>query len=143
MAQTATNFTEDDCEGISHTLFDELDQGKIIVIAWVMPCASCSYFGSSAYDAVQSFNESHPGIVEFYLTDDYANTSCSNISNWGTSNNMEHHTAFSSTAINMSDYGTDGMPKVVVLAGAEHRILYNENNGSITYDGVESAINSA
>jgi hypothetical protein len=139
-AQTATNFTEEDCEGISHTLFDDLDEGNVIVIAWVMPCYSCSYFGSRAYDAVQTFAETHPGKVEFYLTDDYANTSCSSISNWGTTNSMANHIAFSSTAINMSDYGTDGMPKVVVLAGSDHAVLYNKNNGSINYDDVVEAI---
>ena len=143
IAQTATNFTEDDCEGNSHTLFEELDEGKIIVIEWVMPCGSCSYFGGTAYDAVQSFSESHPGLVEFYLTDDYANTSCSSISSWGNTNNMENHTAFSSSAINMSDYGTDGMPKVVVLAGSTHQVYYNENNGSISENGVTEAINTA
>ena len=89
VAQTATNFTEEDCNSNSHTLFDELDEGKIIVIAWVMPCGSCSYFGSHAYDAVQTFTETHPGKVEFYLTDDYANTSCSNISSWGNANNIQ------------------------------------------------------
>tara|TARA_B100000780_G_C21100703_1_gene444172 strand:+ start:284 stop:1072 length:789 start_codon:yes stop_codon:yes gene_type:complete len=142
VAQTATNFTEEDCNSNSHTLFDELDEGKIIVIAWVMPCGSCSYFGSHAYDAVQTFTETHPGKVEFYLTDDYANTSCSNISSWGNANNMENHIAFSSEAISMSDYGTNGMPKVVVLAGNDHAVLYNENNGSISFEGVLEAITS-
>jgi hypothetical protein len=140
VAQTANNFTEEDCNGVSYTLYDELDEGKIIVIAWVMPCGSCSYFGSRAYDAVQTFSESHPGKVEFYLTDDYANTSCSSISTWGTTNNMANHIAFSSSAISMSDYGSDGMPKVVVLAGNDHSILYNKNNGSISYEGVLEAI---
>ena len=139
-AQTATNFIEEDCEGISHTLFDELDEGKVIVIAWVMPCGSCSYYGGRAYDAVQTFTETHPGKVEFYLTDDYANTSCSSISNWGATNSMENHIAFSSEAISMSDYGTNGMPKVVVLAGKSHDVLYNQNNGSISFDGVLEAI---
>jgi len=139
-AQTATNFTEEDCNGVSYTLFDELDAGKIIVIAWVMPCGSCSYYGAGAYDAVQTFTETHPGKVEFYLTDDYANTSCTSISNWGNTYNMENHIAFSSNAISMSDYGTDGMPKVVVLAGNDHTVLYNKNNGAISFDGVVEAI---
>ena len=142
-AQTAVNFTEEDCDGNSFTLFDELDAGKIIVITWVMPCGSCQYFGSRAYDAVQSFTESHLGMVEFYLTDDYADHSCSSISSWGTANNMENHTAFSSNGISMSDYGEDGMPKVVVLGGSTHEVLYNENNGSINEEAVRAAIGSA
>jgi hypothetical protein len=118
-AQTAVNFTEEDCNGNSYTLFDELDAGKIIVI------------------------ESHPGRIEFYLTDDYANTSCSSVSNWGNANNMANHIAFSSEEINMSDYGVDGMPKVVVLGGNSHEVLYNKNNGNISEEGVKAAISSA
>ena len=142
-AQTAVNFTEEDCNGNSYTLFDELDAGKIIVIAWVMPCGSCQYFGSRAYDAVQSFNESHPGIIEFYLTDDYANTTCSSVSDWGNANDMGNHIAFSSEEISMSDYGVDGMPKVVVLGGNTHEVLYNKNNGNISEEGVKAAISTA
>ena len=140
---TATNFTEDDCNGVSHTLYDELDAGKIIVLAWVMPCGSCAYFGSRAYDAVGSFSESHPDKVQFFLVDDYANTNCSNLSSWGNNNAMENHTAFSSSTISMEDYGEDGMPKVVVLAGNTHQILYNKNNGAISEQGVKNAINAA
>ena len=39
-AQTATDFTANDCAGTSHHLFAELDAGKIIVAAFVMPCGS-------------------------------------------------------------------------------------------------------
>jgi len=39
IAQTnATDFTANDCDGVSHHLFSELDNGKVVVIAWVMPC---------------------------------------------------------------------------------------------------------
>lgn len=34
---TATNFTVDDCNGVTHDLFTELDEGKVVIIAWVMP----------------------------------------------------------------------------------------------------------
>ena len=33
---TATDFTTDDCDGVSHNLFDELNDGNVIVISWVM-----------------------------------------------------------------------------------------------------------
>ena len=35
--QTAVNFTGNDCAGTSHTLFTELDAGKVIVVTFVMP----------------------------------------------------------------------------------------------------------
>lgn len=48
---TATNFTTNDCDGISHTLFDELDDDKVIIISWVMPCTACATYAGYAADA--------------------------------------------------------------------------------------------
>ena len=92
----ATDFTTDDCNGITHNLFDSLDAGNVIVISWVMPCGPCATYTIPAYAAVQSFASSHPGQVDFYLVDDYANTPCPTLVNWGNSNNMPLNTAFSS-----------------------------------------------
>ena len=140
---TATDFTTDDCNGISHTLFDELDNGNVIVIAWVMPCNPCATYTLPAYSAVQSFATSHPGQVHFYLVDDYANTTCATLTSWGNSNNMPLNTTFSSSDISMSDYGTNGMPKVVVLGGTDHTVFLNKNDDKIIFSGVQGAINDA
>ena len=56
---TATDFTTNDCNGISHNLFNELDNGNVVVIAWVMPCLPCASYSLPAYSAVQSFSFSH------------------------------------------------------------------------------------
>ena len=85
---TATDFTTNDCNGLSHHLFDELDNGNVIVISWVMPCSPCATYSLPAYSAVQSFATSHPGQVHFYMADDYANTSCSSLSGWGNNYNI-------------------------------------------------------
>ncbi len=141
-SQTATNFTANDCAGNSHNLFSKLDLGEVVVIAWVMPCSSCIGPAKTAYNAAQNFAISHPGIVDFYLVDDYANTSCASLVNWGNSNSMPLNTAFSSSAISMSDYGSAGMPKVVVLGGSSHTVYLNLNSG-VTNSNVTAAINSA
>ena len=49
-------------------------------------------------------------------------------------------TKFSDAAFNMDDYGTPGMPKIIVLGGANHGIVYNQNSGVSTI-GVQTAIN--
>lgn len=141
-SQSATNFTALDCNGNTHSLFDELDAGKVIVLTWVMPCSACSYFGFPAYNAAESFSLSNPDQVLFYLIDDYANSTCQSITDWGTLNNMQNHTAFSSADISMSDYGTNGMPKVVVVAGSNHAVLYNKNDTNIEYEDVVTAISN-
>ena len=140
---TATDFTTNDCNGVAHNLFNELDNGNVVVIAWVMPCVPCATYSLPAYSAVQSFSSSHPGQVHFYMADDYANTACVTLGNWANNNNMPNSTTFSSSDVNMNGYGTAGMPKVVVLGGSDHTIFYNQNDSHITFNGTQTAINDA
>lgn len=126
---TATNFNVKDCSGTSHDLFSELDAGKVVVIAWVMPCPSCAGPSLTAYNKVKSYAVSHPGRVLFYLADDVANTSCSSLTSWGNTNKITNVPVFSDAAVRMKDYGASGMPKIVVLAGKTHSVLFNQNNG--------------
>lgn len=139
---TATDFTTNDCNVTSHHLFSELDAGNVIVIAWVMPCGPCETYSLPAYSAVQTFATSHPGRVYFYIADDFGTTACATLSNFA-NNNMPVSTIFSSSDVNMSDYGVYGMPKVVVLGGTDHSVYYNQNDSHITFSGVQSAISDA
>ena len=140
---TATNFITNDCNGITHNLFDSLDAGNVIVIAFVMPCLPCVTHSLPAYSAVQSFATSHTGRVHFYIADDNIPDPCSTLINWGGSNNMPLNTTFSSTDVNISDYGNYGMPKVVVLGGSDHHVYFNENENKINLSGVQTSIDSA
>ena len=142
VAQTATDFTAEDCNGTTHNLFSQLDAGKVIVICWVMPCGACVGPAFTTSNVVQSYSATHPNTVIMYLVDDYGNTACSAINSWANTNNLTRTTRFSNSDISMADYGTDGMPKTVVLAGSDHAVFYNSN---FTVDATElqNAINSA
>jgi len=142
----ATDFTTDDCNGISHQLFSELDAGNVIVIAWVMTCGPCATYSMPAYSAAQSYATSHPGRVHFYIADDAISPiygPCSSLPAWGSSNNMPNSIFFQSADVNMNGYGTSGMPKVVVLGGTDHTIYYNKNDSQINFNSVQSAISDA
>lgn len=138
-AQTATDFTANDCAGTSHNLFSELNAGKVVVLSWVMPCASCVGPAQTASNTVRNLN--NPQVV-FYMVDDYANTSCATLSSWAQSNSIQPTATFSSAQIRMTDYGSTGMPKTVVLGGAAHRVFLNSNN-SLNATALSSAINAA
>ena len=45
--------------------------------------------------------------------------------------------------LNMSDNGTDGMPKAVVLGKNNYKIYYNQNDNHTTQAGTEAAITLA
>lgn len=146
-AQTATDFTATDCNSMSHTLYTELNAGKVVVIEWVMPCGACIGGATAAYNAVQSFATSHPGMVVDYLVDDAGNTTCSSLSSWATTNSMDiaKMTTFgnSPVTIDEANFGGSGMPHVVVI-GPNKTIYFNQLNGAANnLAGITAAINSA
>lgn len=142
-AQTAaTDFTANDCNGSSHSLFTDLDAGKIVVIVWVMPCGACISVAKTTYNVAKSYEALYPGRVVYYLVDDYADIACTSISSWASSNGVSSTSVFSSPAIKMSDYGAAGMNKVVVLGGSNHAIFYNIEN-TVNSSNMQKAINSA
>ena len=141
--QTAANFNCNDCASINHDLFTELNSGKIIVITWAMPCSACINGGLAAQSAAQSFSLSNPNQVLTYVADDYANTTCTSLSSWCSTNGISPDAKFSNSAVSMSPYGAAGMPKVIVVGGNSHTVYYNQNGGAITQAGIQAAINSA
>lgn len=141
-AQTATNFNVNDCNGVNHDLFTELNAGKVIVICWVMPCSACAGPALSAHNIVQSYSVSNPGQVLMYLCDDFGTTSCATLNNWATANGLSIYTPFTNSLISMSDYGSNGMPKTVVLGGANHTVYFNQNN-ALNASTFSTAINNA
>lgn len=138
---TATDFTATNCHGGTYSLFSNLNAGKIVVIAWVMPCSACITDPLTAYTIVESYANSHPERITFILADDYANTSCATLIGWadnyGMGNNADE---FSDPSIDMNDYGAEGMPKIVILAGDNHKIYFNGNSTTV---GFQSALDLA
>ncbi len=139
---TATDFNVADCNATMQHLFSELDAGKVVVISFVMPCSSCAPPSLAALNTVNSYSSSNPGQVLFYLADDNAGLSCVDINAWASSYGLASATIFSNAAVAMSDYGTPGMPKIVVLAGTNHLVYFNKNN-STAASGLSIAIDSA
>jgi hypothetical protein len=146
---TATNWTAPDCSAASHTLFTELDAGKVIVFTWVMPCGTCIAPAKAAYNVVQSYATSNPGQVLFYMADDLGDANCTTLTNWVNTNSIgdpTKMTIFSNAGnlINENDFGGTGMPHTVVMGGTNHQIYFNKKNSAANDGpGLQAAINSA
>ena len=145
MAQkNATNFTCNDCSAVPHELFKDLDSGKVIVLVWVMPCGACTGPAITSYNIVKSYQATNPNKVYFYLSDDLGDTDCLSLASWCVSNGIDaslFSLRFSNAVIKMSNYGSFGMPKIVVLAGSDHKVLYNINN-TVNSKDLQNAINT-
>ncbi len=144
---TATDFTATDCNSVSHNLFTELNAGKVVVMVWVDPCASCISDAIASYNAVQSFATSNPGKVLYWFSDDIGNTPCSSLSAWATTNSIgpANMTTFGNVGLTIDEanYGGTGMPHVVVMGGNNHHIFYNQRNGSNDGVAITNAITQA
>lgn len=141
---TATNFNAADCDGNMHDLFAELNAGKVVVMAFVMPCGACTGPSVTASNVVQQFESTNPGAVKFYVVDDAGNTSCTTLTNWASGEFTNTPTIITNSSISQTAYGTAGMPKIVVVGGGSHGVFFNKNNSaSNDAAGIEAAINSA
>lgn len=141
-AQTAVDFQVSDCNGDPYHFFEQLDAGKVVVIGWAMPCGSCVLPLKTTYNVVQSYEADFPGRVQMIIADDYANTPCSSIDLWKDSNGMTNTLSFSDPAIKMTNYGSVGMPKVVVVAGDDRLVYYNAND-AVDHEALKEAIDQA
>jgi hypothetical protein len=127
-AQYATDFTCNDCSGNSFNLFNETGNDHVMIICWVMPCSACIGPSKTAYSVFKAYQESHPGVVKMILADDYADSYCTSLQSWANTNRLTDIPVFVNSAIEMDDYGSDGMPKIVVIAGADKKVYFEANN---------------
>ena len=141
VAQTAPDFTANDCSSTSHNLYTELAQGKVIVLVWVMPCGACTGGALTAYNVCQSFG--NPNVL-YYLMDDVGNTSCTSLVTWATGAGVgTNRTTFSTASISESNYGGVGMPHVAVV-GPNGQIYFNGlNSAAGNSTAIQSAISTA
>lgn len=139
---TATDFTVNDCGGTSRHLFAELDAGKVIVLVMVDPCSSCIGPAKSALAISKTFETTNPGKVVYYLTDDFGNTSCATLTSWASTNAITGVPIISDEIVTQANYGGAAMPKTVVIAGTNHKIYFNQNNG-LNATNFTAAINNA
>ncbi len=143
-AQTATNFTTNDCNGVSHDLFTELDAGKVIVVCSVDPCGGCIAPSKTTYNIVNSYQTTNPNRVFYYLADDWTVTTCAALNSWANSNGIpesSYSLRFPNVAISMTPYGGAAMPRILVFGGNAHTIFYNAITANVT--NLQTAINNA
>lgn len=143
-AQEAVNFQCNDCGGTPRNFYADLEQGKAVILCWVMPCGTCVGPAMTCYNIAKSYQPKSSARVAFYLIDDYADTDCLSLSSWAAEFKMPaapFMTQFSCSSIKMRDYGSTGMPKVMVV-GPNKKIYYHANN-TIDVQALTAAVETA
>lgn len=126
---TALDFTANDCDGLPHTLFTELEAGDVVLLELVMMgCQPCVTAGNSIKNNVLP-NVSDPDRVKFYSIGFTNSITCTQMNDWKTLNGFTH-TVFAGMSAQTTHYGGMGMPTLAVVGGDAHTVFYTEQGHS-------------
>jgi hypothetical protein len=136
--QTVPNFITKSCDQKNYDLYEQVDSTKTVIMCWVKPDQASVDFATSAYTVTQQFPDS---LVDFYLCDDWSNTSCQDLTSWANTNGITDCSIFSDSAVLIDKYGGNEAP-MVLLVGKGRVNLYEESY-SIHPANLNSAIKLA
>ena len=125
---TAMDWTKTDCDaGITHSIFSELNEGKVIVQEYAMPpsCGGCWQAAQAIAPVIDAFELSDPGRVKFYATGYNNAYTCAQMNSWKAAYSLTP-SVFINGASEVSYYGGMGMPTVVVLGGGYGHGVYGK-----------------
>ena len=126
---TAMQLTGLDCNGVSHDLFSDLDAGKAVILHFFMPsCGSCPPPAQKIQAMANKILLTYPGKITAYAMPYQNSTTCTYTASWVSSNNLSLYMPYDSGATQVAHYGGFGMPTVVLLGGADHRVMFSTLN---------------
>ena len=119
---TAMDFTKNDCDGVSHHLFSELDSGNVVIMEFIMTCSSCIAAGHAIETMMTDLEVQYPGKVRLYQIAYTNSYTCATMQGFKNTNNFSS-TVFDQGATMVAYYGGFGMPTVAIAAGTNHDVL--------------------
>ncbi len=120
----ATDFAQYDCDGQYHSLFEELDSGKIVVMEFVMDCQLCVDAGVALEALFTEFHQQYPGILRVYQFAYSPLLDCIDMKMFRDTNSFQSE-VFEENSHLMAHYGGFGMPTIGVAAGSNHQDIYS------------------
>ncbi len=141
---TALDFTANDCDGVPHNLFSELEAGNAVILEMVMMgCQPCITAAQSLTENVLPY-VSDPTRVKLFSIGFSNSVTCTQINNWKTANGFTHP-VFAGMSAQTTYYGGMGMPTVVVLGGgSSHTVYYSElGHANSENPAIIEAVNTA
>jgi len=132
---TAMDFMANDCNGVPQHLFADLDEGNAVILEFFMlNCGSCPVAGHKLEALKETLLTQYPGKIKSYSIGFSNSYTCTQISNWVTTNGFTS-IPMSGGGAQVAHYGGMGMPTVVILGGGtEHLVLGEPYIGLSTSD---------
>jgi len=137
----AEDWSQSDCAGTEHNLYNTLDTGSVVVMEIVMldgcmPCINTAHLIGPVIDAYNALYENRIQYYTFGYNDTY---SCEALIEWKTTNEITCNAQFVEGADIASYYGGMGMPTIVVIGRNIHHVYFNEF-GFVPSDTIEFAL---
>lgn len=121
---TAYDFQGNDCNGNPVHLFQDLDDGKAVILIYYMPnCGSCPPVAHDLQTMGNNINADYPGRVKAYSFPYQDITDCAYSASWVVDNNLPLFTPMNNGATALAYYGEFAMPTVVLLGGNNHDVM--------------------
>ncbi len=124
----AENWTKTDCEGIEHTLFNELDAGNVVIMEMVMldGCVPCINAANLMQPVIEQYNLNFENRVKWYTMGYNDTYSCDALVSWKVDNEINCTSQFEEGADQIAFYGGMGMPTIVIVGRNTHNVYYNK-----------------
>ncbi len=120
----AMDFTRTSCNGTEHHLFDDLEDGNVVVLEFVMlNCAPCIVATNALKTLTAPYETTHPGRVRIYTFAYLDLYTCDQIMAWANVNSFSQE-VFSMGEEQVTYYGGMGMPTIVILGNNSHKVYY-------------------
>lgn len=126
-AQFPLQISGNDCDGVPHDLFAELDAGKASVLFFFMDnCGACPPPANVIQLMMNNVTDVYPGMVTGYAFSYLNSTTCADVSDW-VANYGHLFAPYDSGEYAVAYYGGFGMPTVVLLggSGANKRVMFS------------------
>lgn len=122
---TALDFQGVDCNNNQVHLFNDLDNGKFVVLYFYMAnCGSCIPKANDIQIMANNINANNPNLVKGYAFPYTNTTTCSYSADWVQYNNLQFYAPMDSGTVHVTNYGGFGMPTVVLLGGDNREVLF-------------------
>lgn len=134
----AENWTQTDCDGVDHNLYNTLDTGTVVVMEIVMlgGCMPCINTAHLIGPIIDTYNETYENRIHYYTFGFDDSYPCVDLLEWKTTNEITSNASFVEGAAIADYYGGMGMPTIVVVGRTNH-IAYFNQFGFVTGDTLE------
>jgi hypothetical protein len=130
---TASDFDLTDCNGVQHQLFEELDNGYVILLQIVDPKSATNLSATrSIENLILQYKSAYPDKVYSYTMGVDDGNTCNDMS--ASFSSGLNHSQFAGSRAQADYFNATSLPAVIVMGNSSHNVYYNHSGYSSSQD---------